>query len=408
MQKKILVAVIGSVLASPAVFADSANVTISGRLAAGVESYKLGGDATASGATATLKDELRVSDQSSNLVFSGSEDLGGGLKAWFQIDTRPALDLGTFTAAGNTQVGLQGGFGKLALGRADLHYQETNVLGGWGASSSLQSWLTPGPVSQVEGIGIANTTRTPNVIMWDSPNFGGITARLAVSTNAGLGAPAGNEGSGVNDGSKGLSTNAVLRWSGGPLLLGVSLWKQQAEGPADSAALATAGTPAAAQNCLTTTLTNISKAACLGSAGDQKSTKAWVGYSLPMGLKVGFVYDTSEVTAATATKAKRTAYAIPVSFSFGADSLHFQYATMGKTNVTGVGDVADTGAKAYAIGYDHAVSKRTFVGATYTKLDNKPNSSYDLFAIGANGATPTSVQGGQDVTQIYVGIAHFY
>ena len=399
MQKKILAVVIGGLLASPAVFADSANVTISGRIAVGVESYKLSGDATASGATATLKDELRVSDQSSNLVFSGSEDIGGGLKAWFQIDTRPALDLGTYTAQGNTQAGLQGGFGKLALGRADLHYQETNVLGGWGASSSLQSWLAPGPVSQVNGVGIANTTRTPNVIMWDSPNFGGITARLAVSTNA-AGA---NEGSGVNDASKGLSTNAVLRWSGGPLLAGVSLWKQQAEGPSDSAGLT--GTT----NCVTTVATgNAAKSTCLGSAGDQKATRAWVGYSLPMGLKIGFIYDVSEVTAATATKAKRTAYGIPVSFSFGADSLHFQYATMGKVDVTGLGKVNDTEATAYAIGWDHAMSKRTFVGAAYTKIDNKPNAAYDLFAIGANGGTPTAIIGGQDVTQIYFGIAHFY
>lgn len=399
MQKKILAAVIGGLLASPAVFADSANVTISGRIAVGVESYKLGGDATASGATATLKDELRVSDQSSSLVFSGAEDLGGGLKAWFQIDTRPALDLGTFGATGNTQAGLQGGFGKIALGRADLHYQETNVLGGWGAASSLQSWLSPGPVSQVNGVSIANGTRTPNVIMWDSPNFGGITARVAVSTNA-AGA---NEGSGVNDGSKGLSTNAVLRWSGGPLLLGVSLWKQEAEGPSDSAGLT--GTT----NCVTSVATgNAAKSTCLGSAGDQKSTKAWVGYSLPMGLKIGFIYDTSEVNAAAATTAKRTAYAVPISWSFGADSLHFQYATMGKIDVSGLGKVDDTGANAYVLGWDHAMSKRTSVGAYYTKLDNKPNAAYDLFAIGANGGTPTAIVGGQDVTQIFFGIAHFY
>ena len=405
MQKKVLAAVIGGLVAAPAVFADSANVTISGRVAVGLESYKLSGEVASSGpvATTSLKDELRVSDQSSAIIFSGSEDLGGGLKAWFQIDARFAPDLGSLSATGNTLAGLAGGFGKIGLGRSDLHYNEANGLGGIGRSASLQTYLSAGLGSQVEGVSIANGTRTPNVIMWDSPDFGGITARLALSTNA-----AANEGSGVNNGSKDNSYNAALRYAGGPIIAGVSIWKQNAEGPLNSASLATAGTPAAPVDCVTSaTATNLSKGVCLGSAGDQNSTKAWVGYKMPA-LQIGLAYDTSEITAElNGTKVKRNAFVLPVTVPLGANSLYFSFAKADKTSVGGT-KIADTGATAYSLGWETALSKRTSVGAFYTKLDNKLNSSYDLFAIAASGATPVSIQGGQDVTQIYLGIGHFF
>src|ERR1051325_3075745 len=129
MQKKVFAAVVGGLLATPAVFADSANVTISGRFAIGFESYKTsrGNPPNAAG----YSNENRVSDQSSSIIFSGAEDLGGGLKAWFQIDERYSPDGSAATslgATGNTQAGLSGGFGKLAIGRQDLHYQEISRL----------------------------------------------------------------------------------------------------------------------------------------------------------------------------------------------------------------------------------------------------------------------------------------
>src|SRR5207247_7575367 len=81
--------------------------------------------------------EPRVSDQSSRIIFSGTQDLGGGTRAWFQLDSRFQSDVGGSTqtntgattainlwAGGNTGVGLAGDWGKLTIGRWDLHYLE--------------------------------------------------------------------------------------------------------------------------------------------------------------------------------------------------------------------------------------------------------------------------------------------
>ncbi len=44
----------------------------------------------------------------------------------------------------------------------------------------------------------------------------------------------------------------------------------------------------------------------------------------------------------------------------------------------------DTGAKMYTIGYDYALSKRTSVGAYYSRLDNDTNGAYQPFLAGTS------------------------
>jgi predicted porin len=374
MQKKVLAAVIGGLLAVPAaVFADSANVNISGRVAVGVEMYKLSGGNPPN--VLGYSTEQRVSDQSSSLIFSGSEDLGGGMKAWFQIDERFAPDLGTLAATGNTQAGLAGGWGKLAIGRQDLHYNELARLDAPRAGS-LQDIISMGPVSQVNGTTVAIGSRSSNVIYWDSADLGGVTIRVGYSTN-----PGANEGTGVGNQSKDGALTAAVRYAAGPISAGASIWDWKAEGTADS----TLG----------------------GFLGDQKSNRAWFGWNAA-GLKVGFGVDSSEVrVTAGAPMTKRTALLLPVSFSFGADSVYATIAKMGKTSGGAAGtDHTDTDAQAMMLGWDHALSKRTFVGAFYAKIDNKARATYDLFALAANGATATAA--GEDATQLYLGFTHLY
>ncbi len=252
--------------------ADSANVNISGRVAVGVEMYKLSaGNAAAPNANG-YSTETRVSDQSSSLIFSGSEDLGGGMKAWFQIDERFAPDLGTLGATGNTQAGLAGGFGKIAIGRQDLHYNELGRLDA-ARAGSLQSIISFGPFSQVNGTTIANGTRTPNVIYWDSADLGGVTIRAAYSTHwdAGTGTSAtalGNEVSGkpavAGTNQNDNAYTLAVRYAAGPIFAGASLWNAKEVGA------------------------NVA----VGVAQDQKSTRAWFGWNAS-GLKVGLGYDSS-------------------------------------------------------------------------------------------------------------------
>src|SRR5258708_6514362 len=285
--KQLIAAVVGGMLAAPAAFAQ---ITISGQLKDGFEMYKLGAGNAAAPA-ASYHYEPRVSDQSSRIIFSGTQDLGGGTRAWFQLDSRFQSDVGGSTqtnltntpattginlwAGGNTGVGLAGDWGKLTIGRWDLHYLEFIPIE-FGYAGSLQDLLGAGPMSQVNATNIgtsvsanviANGTRTPNVIMWDSANMGGFTARVAYSTAfaTNLNGVSSNEGSGrVSSGSSGGAVTAALRYAGGPLALGASAWSATPEGGASS------------------------------PAGQQKSLRLWGGYTLPMGLKVGLGFDGSQ------------------------------------------------------------------------------------------------------------------
>jgi len=282
--------------------------------------YKLGAGNAAAPA-ASYHYETRVSDQSSRIIFSGTQDLGGGTRAWFQLDSRFQSDVGGSTqtntaattginlwAGGNTGVGLAGDWGKLTIGRWDLHYLEFIPIE-FGYAGSLQDLLGAGPMAQVNGSVIANGTRTPNVIMWDSANMGGVTARVAYSTafTTNLTGVSSDEGSGKGaNGSKGGALTAAVRYSRGPLGLGASYWTATPE----------TGTP--------------------NPPGEQRSLRLWGGYTLPMGLKVGLGFDNSQrrVGASPANDGdamtKRNAFMVPASYVFGSHTAFLTLVKVGK------------------------------------------------------------------------------
>ena len=375
MQKKVIAAVIGGLLIAPAAFAD---VTISGRLSAGLESSKL------SDGTRAYNNELRMSDQSSSVIFKGSEDLGGGLSAWFQIDNRfdftngqnqPAgVPTATFAPTGNTQIGLKGGFGTLAIGRTDIFYNEMFRYDA-GRSGSLQTWVTGAVFSQVNGSPVAATTRWPNIIKWDNSLGGGLSATVFFSTSgaqtAGPFVPEEGSGVGTPNPGKGQAFSGILRYQGGPLSVGGGFFKAS---PEDGNAADT---------------------------GEQSATRVWAGYSFGM-ISVALGFDKSEIKPT----GERTAIALPVKITSGNDTFMLKYAMADDRDATGGGTVASSGAKMFGVGWDHALGKRTVIGVHYTSLDNDAAAAYQFFARGASGTTLAAA--GEDATQLYLGIAHFY
>jgi predicted porin len=390
--KQLIAAVVGGMLAAPAAFAQ---ITISGTVKDGFEMYKLGAGNAAAPA-ASYHYEPRVSDQSSRIIFSGTQDLGGGLRGWFQLDSRFQSDVGGSTqtnsgattginlwAGGNTGVGLAGDWGKLTIGRWDLHYLEFIPIE-FGYAGSLQDLLGAGPMSQVNGSVIANGTRTPNVIMWDSANMGGITARVAYSTafSTNLTGVTSDEGSGKGtNGSKGGALTAAVRYSRGPLGLGASYWT---------------ATPENANS---------------NPAGEQKSLRLWGGYTFPMGLKVGLGFDNSQrrVGASPANDGdamtKRNAFMVPITYSFGNHTAGLTLVKVGKlSGPNAAGPTDSTDATAFTLGWEYALSKLATVGVFYAKIDNKANASYTFFSTSANGATNPAA--GESAAQLYTGFSY--
>ncbi len=378
MQKKIIALAIAG-LVSGAAFAQS-NVTLSGNIFMGYDSNK----STVTAGNGTVN---RITDHSSNLNFAGSEDLGGGMKAVFVIDSRFGMEqTGGLWAGGNSHVGLTGNWGAVRMGKQDLHYNE--LAGGLGAMRvrSLQSLIGHGLMSEVNGVGIAARTRSNNVVWYTSPTMSGFAAQLAYSTQpmAGVAAAAGAvtsgaEGGQAADASKNGAVNLTLKYANGPINAGYSYWRHNEEGGDGATALA-------------------------GQTA-QRSDRIWGRYAFPMGLSVGLGWDSSKydsTLAVTENWVKRTAWQLTTQYTMGANQFYLQYAKAGNTSGAGAADTS-SGAKVWLLGYDYALSKRTNIGVSYTDLKNDgANGTYDFFA----PAAPTAASAKS--TQWHLGLSHSF
>jgi predicted porin len=114
----------------------------------------------------------------------GSEDLGGGLKGNFVLESGFNIDTGGFasnSAGGifgrNAWVGLSGGFGAVKLGRSYTAYDDVrgNIVGGVVFDSAFS------PIGDVFGVGGDYASRGNNQFHYATPNFGGISAGFSHS-----------------------------------------------------------------------------------------------------------------------------------------------------------------------------------------------------------------------------------
>ena len=141
MQVKVLAVALAAVLPLAA-FAQS-SVTVYGIMDAAIAKED-------TGAAGGKRTAINSGNQSSSrLGFKGSEDIGGGLKAIFNIEAGVALDTGAADAAlfgRRAVVGLSGNFGNLTVGReyspvADVA-KETDVFGQGFYGSNLNAFTT--------------------------------------------------------------------------------------------------------------------------------------------------------------------------------------------------------------------------------------------------------------------------
>ncbi|NKI71542.1 porin [Collimonas pratensis] len=145
--------------------------------------------------------------QGSRLGFKGVEDLGGGLKALFQLEAGFANDTGALQGdKGSTNlfrrksvVGLGGNFGSVLLGR------QTDILDDVSQWTSVQDF---GGVTGSVGHNLDRLegTRTNNSIRYNTPDLSGFTGSLIY----GFGETAGQTSSGQSFGLGGQYANGPL------------------------------------------------------------------------------------------------------------------------------------------------------------------------------------------------------
>lgn len=389
MKKRVIALALGGLFAVPA-FAQS-NVTVSGMIAVSYNNHKLTDTAR------IASTENRLDDNSSRFIIGGTEDLGGGLQAYFRIenrfspDTRPNSTFGSAQglADGESFVGLKSkDLGSIGFGKYQLYYHETGSLEAYRAQ---QTQLLAGQniLSQVNTTKLAGGTRVQNTIKYDTPNWNGFSGKFAYSFS-----PFGNEGTTTNTGANGGASNQY----GGTVVAATN--NNYNAGYAWTAGGAYKSGP------INATLGYFT----YKPENDQRSTgqEAWrlgFGYTFPFGLTLGVAYDDAKVKGATSgADTKRTAWMIPVNYQFGQHGVYFAYAKANSPS-----GQSDASAQNLSLAYDYALSKRTIVGASYVELKNDRNARYRLWNAGYNtqGGSEIAVNG-EDSRVFSLNLTHYF
>lgn len=130
----------------------------------------------------------------------GTEDLGGGLKATFQLESGFYADTGTSVAAGGgfnrtSKLGLSGGFGSLEMGRQYTQvFQLMDRFDAQGTSSFSATNAIFGSARLVATGTLSPALRRDNMLQYTTPTMGGFTGSLqyAFGENGGPGVSAGH------------------------------------------------------------------------------------------------------------------------------------------------------------------------------------------------------------------------
>jgi predicted porin len=401
MQKKLIALAVASALTVPALaLADTGNVTIYG-------SANVSYDFVDSGANGNRSQ--RVSSNTSTLGLKGSEDLGDGLTAVWQVEQgidmtgagNSVLGGGTASTFGtqNTFVGLSSAtMGTVVLGRHDTPYklatrgfdQFANGIADNRSLMGLSSSAIGVPFHSGAALGTTNTAvafdgRQPDVIAYISPAMAGLTIAVGhVNLNQDLGL---SQSSSADHNSGAWSVAGL--YGNGPLFASLAYETHDLE-----SALTALGHPYA--------------------GAEEHAAKLGLGYTADA-FSVGFAYETtsdnigSVLGAPGADILGHNAYYLSGKFNInGSDAIKAAYSRIGDLSA-----VADTAANQFSLGYDHAMSKRTTVYALYTRLNNGANGAYGLSGSAssaniASGAGSTVAGVGSDPSAVSIGLKHSF
>lgn len=179
MKKHLLAVAVATAIAAPAM---AQNVTIGGTLDASVVSKTAAKPVTAATAdtyradgsrsTASPSQTTSVTAQdnsfwsTSNINLKGTEDLGGGMKAFFHIEGAIATDTGDSALANRvSQVGISGAFGTATFGRGSTAMNDLSTSAGHGLGNFVNLPFT-------------TTARPNNAVNYITPTFNGMNARV--------------------------------------------------------------------------------------------------------------------------------------------------------------------------------------------------------------------------------------
>jgi predicted porin len=377
MKKNLIALAVAGAFVAPVAMAD---VTIYGIANISYDQTKNGSAGASTGVT-----NNKISSNASRLGFKGSEDLGGGLSAVWQIESTIGLDSSASTLANRaTWAGLSSKeMGTLSAGRHETAYKmatrgydvfsdgiadNRNIMGGGGASSTVAA-------AQGANAYMAFDARQPDTVRYDSPNINGFTVAATYTASSET-----NTSSALDTKGRGESLSA--NYASGPMTLAAAYEKH-----VFGYAVENMGQVAAGKT-------------------DEKAWKVGGSYTMNQ-FGVNAVYEkTTDSFGSTAGGLGHKAYYLAGTMMATAnDKLKLSYTKVGDLKD---GTATSTGAKQWAVGVDHAMSKRTTVYALYTKLSNDANALYGLSISGATSGSTAARTADADPSAISIGMKHTF
>ncbi|WP_298233666.1 porin [uncultured Azohydromonas sp.] len=347
--KRTLIAA-AAMLAAGAAFAQS-SVTLYGRVNTSVE-YQTTKPAGGSSSHVTA-----LQNNASRWGLRGSEDLGGGFKGLFVLESGFSSDTGAGTSrlfGRESWVGLQTPYGRLRLGNmgpSAAYYTTADYISMHNHDTGTSSdafYLYPGVMQ--------------NTVAFNTVSYGGLTVEGQYGLKQTVD-PATGIASESNAGT--YSGVLAVNYDRGPLHLGASF--------VDSTSA---------------TLDGVT-----GTDGKEYGLRAL--YELGA-FTVGAYYVRNEVDNGT-PEAKRDSYRVSAMYTLGGSEFHVNVGYADKIKRE-TGTKAASDAIQYTVAYNYNLSKRTKVYAFYTKVDNKAAATYSAFG--------NTVAGGTDTSSFALGVRH--
>lgn len=367
MQKKLIALAVAAAFSAPA-FADNSNVTVYGMLNADIENVQNDKAAGAKGAN-------RVQTNASHFGVKGSEDLGDGLAAIWQLEAQFDLNGAGGNAFGNltrnSNIGLKGNFGTVFLGNWDTPYKVTHnktELFGNASAFTATSMIGRTGANTLATAVVAGVTTNTNVnyvtrqasdIQYWTPNLNGFEGRISYAPDS-------------------TQTTAVKK---NKISMSGSYENDMAY-----AALGYENRPGQTQATVTDTATRL--------VGAFKFTDG----------QVGLAYERLAVGTAAATTSTQNNWELSGKYKFGNSNLGAAYVQNGN-----LGALASTGANMTTLRYGYNFSKRTEMYAAYATMKNQAAANYSLLGGTANtiGAVSAGTAGSKQ-SAFGLGLQHSF
>jgi predicted porin len=357
MNKKLIALAVASAFVAPAAMAQTANpVTLYGKVYATFESISANGGTSAQ--NDATKNRSRVEDQASRLGVRGTEDLGGGLKAVFQLETafKPDQNNTTF-AARNSGVGLQGGWGTIMMGRWDTPFKTvTGNIDPFGD-------VTIGGFKTVANDQGNFDRRDQNVVQYWSPNWSGFSMRLMFQANE-------NKTATTDPKDYGGS----LEYKGGPVYLTYAYEQHHDQ----------VGNPGVTSST---------------AAGKKETGHAFGGNFKFGSFQFGALYEVFKKS----DREDQKAILANIIWNIGNNQLIYQYGQAKDGYASGT---TQLDCKSHVFGWQYNFSKRTFFLAQYVEVKND-NTASNCGNNTFNNA-PFAISAGQDPKGVSFGISHVF